>query len=199
MNKSQLTFASRVYAGQKHVLSLGPLTPNFHLRLGVTNTKKIIIITSAFQDKASSPCQHSFPKVSGRTFQVSLNSHKTSLLKSHAFFIESIYCNRFYTIYSLQNSLHFKIIWSFLYYFYHHKAATFQSIALQMFSMVKRLQKHLRDAEQDMASVSPFTKAGTSYMCIPSIAFFRPVLKKQCVYRPFPLRCSTTTISTFCF
>lgn len=81
MNNLQLTFASRVYAGQKHVLSLGPFSPNFHLRLEGTNTKKIIIITSAFQHKAGSLC--SFPKV---TFQVSLIptrqaylSHKHSL------------------------------------------------------------------------------------------------------------------------
>lgn len=58
---------------------------------------------------------------------------------------------------------------------------------------------HCRDAEQHRASVSPFRKADTSYMCIPPITFFRLVLKKQCLYRPFPLRCSTTTISTFCF
>lgn len=96
-----------IYAGQKHVLSLRPFTPNFHLRLEGTNTKKIIIITSAFQHEAGSPCQCSFPKV---TLQVSLTSHKTRLLKSQAFFIESIYCNRFYTIYILQNGLHVKII-----------------------------------------------------------------------------------------
>lgn len=92
----------------KACLSLGPLTPNFHLRLEGTNKKKIIIIiTSAFQHQAGFPCQCSFPEV---TLQVSLNSHKTCLLKSQAFFIESIYCNRFYTIYILQNCLHFKII-----------------------------------------------------------------------------------------
>lgn len=68
-----------------------------------------------------------------------------------------------------------------------------------MFSMVKRLQTHGRDAEQHRASVSPFRKADTSYMRIPPITFFRFVLKTQCLYRPFPLKCSTTTISTFCF
>lgn len=35
MNNLQLTFTSRIYADQKHVL--GPFTPNFHLRLEGTN------------------------------------------------------------------------------------------------------------------------------------------------------------------